>query len=83
MRSQGLQFLDVLDGHALTKRVRDANFRDLRYTGFTLSDLDASCDLALEQGQSTWHRFSPKPLQRVPISLLPGDYIRNRVTVGE
>jgi hypothetical protein len=28
-------------------------------------------------------RISPKPLQRVPISLLPGDYIRNRVTVGE
>jgi len=28
-------------------------------------------------------RISPKPLQRVPISLLPGDYVRNRVTVGE
>jgi hypothetical protein len=28
-------------------------------------------------------RISPKPLQRVPIGLLPGDHVRNRVTVGE
>ena len=28
-------------------------------------------------------QISPKPLQRVPIGLLPGDSIRNRATVGE
>ena len=55
---------------------------DLRYNGFTLSDLDASGDSASNRPVNL-AQISPKPLQRVPIGLLPGGQVRNRVTVGE
>jgi hypothetical protein len=44
--------------------------------------LEASDDPARNKADQPG-KISPKPLQRVPISLLPGDYVRNRVTVAE
>ena len=73
---------ESLRRRTLTKRAFGVDFHNLRYNGFTLSDLEASDDLS-QNGAGQPGKISPKPLQRVPIGLLPGDYIRNRVTVDE
>ena len=44
------------------------------YTGFALSDLAVSGGLPY-QGQFSLAQISPKPLQRIPISLPPGDFV--------
>jgi len=44
------------------------------YTGFALSDLAVSSGLPFVSASLPGTDFSPKPLQRIPISLPPGDF---------
>src|ERR1017187_796108 len=50
------------------------------YTGFALSDLAVSGGLAF-QAKFAWHTDFPKPLQRIHLSLLPGDSALDRTIV--
>ena len=47
------------------------------YTGFALSDLAVSGDLPFRR-QLSLAQISPKPLQRIPMSLLSGDLFRTQ-----